>query len=99
MIYSTLRLNGNTTSSIHGDHTVDEPPLKRPARIRRCHPVGEIISEFQAVASWLGEGKNSLRRWGLVKRQSCKCRNRIIHSRASRSVNGREIAIEGVVDA
>jgi len=49
--YSTLRLNGNTTSSIHGDHAVDVPPLKRPARIRRCHPVGEIISEFQAVAS------------------------------------------------
>jgi hypothetical protein len=50
-----LRLNGNTTSNIHGDHAVDERPLIKPARIRRCHPVGEIIAEFQAVATWSGE--------------------------------------------
>jgi len=77
-----------------------ERPLKRPARIRRCHPAGEIIAEFQAVASsWSGERTNSLRRRGLVKRQSCKCHNRIIHSRRFRSVSRREIAIEGVADA
>jgi hypothetical protein len=34
---------------------VDERPLIKPARIRRCHPVGEIIAEFQAVATWSGE--------------------------------------------
>jgi len=47
----TGRLHGNTTNTIHGDHAVDERPLKRSARIRRCHPVGEIIAEFQAVAT------------------------------------------------
>jgi hypothetical protein len=57
---ASLGLNGNTT--IHGDHAVDERPLKRPARIRRCHPVGEIIAEFQAVVTWSGERRNSLRR-------------------------------------
>jgi hypothetical protein len=62
VIYSISGLNGNTTSTIHGDYAVDERPLKRPARIRRCHPVGEIIAEFRADATWSGERRNSLRR-------------------------------------
>jgi hypothetical protein len=102
-----LGLTGNITSTIRRDYAVDERPLKRPARISRCHPrssrppfkpVSEIIAELQAVATWSGEHRNSPRP-AINKRQSCKCRNRIIHSRAFRSVSGCEIAIEGVVDA
>jgi hypothetical protein len=75
VIYRIRGLNGNTT--IHGDYAVDERPSKRPARLRRCHPLSsgppfnaviELISELQAVATWSEEHRNCPRRQGIGKK-------------------------------